>query len=66
MMVEENFGKLSEEKSHELDCLCDKIFNRVHMINPQPTYQLIKKDGETILLCENGFEKFFQIQDILF
>ena len=54
-----NYGKLSEEQSHELDCTLDTIAEANYMFDPQPCYQLSENDkGETIGTFENGFELY--------
>ena len=65
MIVEKNLGKLSGEQEHRLDCLCYDVFDKVYMLDPQPNYQLESRKGKTVLLCENGFEEFLAIKDLI-
>ena len=64
-MVEKNFGKLSEVQEYKLDCLCYDVFDKIYMLDPQPNYQLESRKSETVLLCENGFEDFLAIKDLI-
>lgn len=59
MITTQNYGKLTEEESHKLDCTLDLITEKTYMIDPQPCYQLSENDkGETIATFQNGFEQY--------
>ena len=59
MKTKVNYGKLTEEQSHRLDCELDTIAEATYMIDPQPGYQLSENDrGETVASFENGFELY--------
>ena len=59
MKNQTNYGKLTEEQSHKLDCTLDSISEQVYMQDPQPTYGLSENDkGETIATFQNGFEMY--------
>jgi len=64
-MVEKDFGELTERQSHRLDCLCYDVFDKVYMLDPQPNYQIEKREGKTVLICENGFESYLSFADLI-
>lgn len=62
----QNFGKLTDEQEHKLDCMLYEVSDKVYMFDPQPSYQIVRNAaGESIVEFENGLEHYLPILEVI-